>query len=126
MDKRVQKSGTTDGMIDSFKKATTEMLVLFLLLGKPMYVYQMIQELDKLSHSAFSFATLYPAIYRLQKFNYLQEYEKCISDDNRVRRYYSITENGIEHLQELRLEYCQLIRGIDDIFSTEKGDKNVK
>ena len=51
------KSGTADGMKDNFKKATTEMLVLFLLGEKPMYVYEMIQALDYRSNSAYCVAT---------------------------------------------------------------------
>ena len=78
------KSGTADGMKDNFKKATTEMLVLFLLGEKPMYVYEMIQALDHRSNSAYSVATLYPAIYRLQKFGFIREYAKCVSEDNKM------------------------------------------
>ena len=39
-------NSTAKGMRDALKKATTEMLVLFLLRQKPMYTYQMAQEVE--------------------------------------------------------------------------------
>ena len=38
------KNDPAQGMRDVMKKATTEMLVLFMLRQKPMYTYQMAQE----------------------------------------------------------------------------------
>lgn len=113
------KSGTAAGMAENFKKATTEMLVLFLLAKQPMYVYQMIQNLDHLSESVFKVATLYPAIYRLQNNLYIEEFEKRISDDNRLRKYYAITESGREYLQELQQEYLKLTDAVSLIFRTD-------
>ena len=43
------KSDPAQGMRDAMKKATTEMLVLFMLRQKPMYTYQMAQEVDRLT-----------------------------------------------------------------------------
>ena len=37
------RSGTPQGMKDAMKKATTEMLVLFMLRQKTMYSYEMMQ-----------------------------------------------------------------------------------
>lgn len=131
------KSGTPAGMADNFKKATTEMLVLFLLEKKPMYVYQMIQNLDQMSASDFKVATLYPAIYRLQNNLYIEEFEKRISDDNRLRKYYVITESGKRYLQELQQEYVKLTDAVSMIFkadvageiheeeSVEQTDRNI-
>ena len=44
-----KRSGTVAGMKDGLKKATTDMLVLFLLRQKPMYAYEMLQEMARLS-----------------------------------------------------------------------------
>lgn len=43
-----KRSGTVAGMKDGLKKATTDMLVLFLLRQKPMYAYEMIQKMARL------------------------------------------------------------------------------
>lgn len=112
------KSGTADGMKDNFKKATTEMLVLFLLGEKPMYVYEMIQALDYRSNSAYCVATLYPAIYRLQKFGFIREYAKCVSEDNRLRKYYEVTEEGTAYMNSLKGEYHKLVDAVEMIFNS--------
>ncbi len=117
------KSGTADGMKDNFKKATTEMLVLFLLGEKPMYVYEMIQALDHRSNSAYSVATLYPAIYRLQKFGFIREYAKCVSEDNRLRKYYEVTEEGTTYMNSLKGEYHKLVDAVEMIFNSKDSSE---
>ena len=59
-----KRSGTVAGMKDGLKKATTDMLVLFLLRQKPMYAYEMLQEMARLSDGVLQFNTLYIAIYQ--------------------------------------------------------------
>ena len=91
---KTTKSGTTASINDSLKKATTEMLVLFVLRQKSMYTYEMMSAIESLSEGRLSFNTLYQAIYRLRDHGYIQESEKVLSQDNRVRIYFSITEEG--------------------------------
>ena len=43
------RSGTPLGIRESLKKAVTEMLVLFVLQDRPMYTYEISQQLEKLS-----------------------------------------------------------------------------
>lgn len=69
------RSGTPLGIRESLKKAVTEMLVLFVLQDRPMYTYEISQQLEKLSDKKITFNTLYPAIYRLQGFGYIAEHE---------------------------------------------------
>ena len=84
------KSGTLAGMRDAMKKATTEMLILFLLRQKEMYVYEMIREMARLTDGVLTFNTLYLAIYRLQEREQIRESERRIVD-GRARAYFSIT-----------------------------------
>lgn len=112
------KSGTAEGMRDNFKKATVEMLILHLLSQKTMYVYQMIQDIESLSKGQYKVATLYPAIYRLQKFGYIEEHDKKVSDDNRLRRYYRITDDGVVYLKALKEDYAQLNKGVQSILKS--------
>ena len=72
---------------DYFKRAASPMLVLRLLSEKPMYVYQMAQELEKRSNGVYTLSLLYPVIYRLVKMGYVSEGQKEVSSDNRVRQY---------------------------------------
>ena len=47
--KRTKTSGTPASIREALKKATTEMLVLYVLRRKSMYTYEMMQEIDRMS-----------------------------------------------------------------------------
>lgn len=110
-----QKHETSAGIREGLKKATTEMLVLFLLRQQSMYTYEMMQEIAKLSQGVLTFNTMYLAIYRAEKSGYIVESGKVLSNDNRTRVYFTITEMGQQHLAELVQEYHRVIHSIDDI-----------
>ncbi len=112
-------SGTPISIREALKKATTEMLVLFLLKHKPMYTYEMMATVERLSGGGIHFNTLYQAIYRLQGFKYIEESDKVLSDANRVRIYFSITESGREYLSELEAEYKSTVSAIDRVLSLD-------
>ena len=108
------KSGTLAGMRDAMKKATTEMLILFLLRQKEMYVYEMIREMARLTDGVLTFNTLYLAIYRLQEREQIRESERRIVD-GRARAYFSITPKGQEYLQSLMEEYRIMTGAINSL-----------
>ena len=95
---------TAKGMRDALKKATTEMLVLFLLRQKPMYTYQMAQEVERLTDGVLTYNTMYLAVYRLQSNGYICEAEKCI-EDGRARIYLAPTPEGLAYYEVLRQEF---------------------
>ena len=115
----VQRSGTINGMRENMKKATTEMLVLFLLKQRSMYAYEMIREMARRSAGVFQFNTLYLAIYRLQGHGYVAENEKVITENNRTRVYFSITEEGLVYLQEITKEYRLITNTIDKMLQLD-------
>ena len=112
-------SGTPAGIKESLKKATTEMLVLFFLRQKPMYTYEMMREMERLSDGILTFNTLYMAIYRLEKFGYIVESDKVLSEDNRMRIYFSVTEEGQSYLEKIVTEYRTVTKVIDRILSQD-------
>jgi len=99
-----QKLNPAQSMQDAMKKATTEMLVLFMLRQKPMYTYQMAQELDRLTQGVLTYNTMYLAVYRLQERGYIEEAEKRI-EEGRARIYLGITPAGQAYYEQLRAEY---------------------
>lgn len=107
------RSGTVAGMRDSMKKATTEMLVLFLLKQRAMYAYEMLQEMARLSEGVLQFNTLYIALYRLQEHGYVTPSDRVMTESNRTRVYFSITEAGAAYLQEIVAEYHLMTQTID-------------
>lgn len=118
-EKRVKTSGTPAGIREALKKATTEMLVLFVLRQKSMYTYEMMQTIENMSSGQITFNTLYQAIYRLQGFQYIQEEEKVLSEHNRVRIYFGITDAGRKYLEQLIAEYRAFTGAIDQILAAE-------
>ena len=97
-------NSTAKGMRDALKKATTEMLVLFLLRQKPMYTYQMAQEVERLTGGVLTYNTMYLAVYRLQSNGYICETEKRI-EDGRARIYLAPTPEGLAYYEVLRQEF---------------------
>lgn len=112
-------SGVPEGIRELIKKATTEMLVLFLLKQKSMYTYEMMATIEKLSEGQITFNTLYQAIYRLQGFAYVEESRRVMSDGNRVRIYYAITDQGRDYLAALIENYCVMTGVIEKILSLD-------
>lgn len=115
---RTSRSGTAAGMHETLKKAVTEMMVLFLLRQKPMYVYEMAQELSRWTNGVFTFNTLYLAIYRLEERGHIEEAGKRQAG-NRVRVYFRLTESGQKYLDELLKEYCQTTEALDCLLSQD-------
>ena len=102
--------------------ALTEMLVLFVLRQKPMYTYEMMQAIEVMSEGKITFNTLYQAIYRLKDFGYIYEKEKMVSEDNRVRIYFAVTETGDTYLQQLIAEYYSFTDTVNQILA--QGGQN--
>ena len=63
------------------------------------------------------FYTLYQAIDRLTAFHSIQEREKVLFKDNRVRIYFGITETGPAYLEKRIEAYTSFTRAVDQILS---------
>ena len=122
MEPKAKHSGTPAGIRESLKKATTEMLVLHLLGQKPMYTYEMMSQIQSLSGGTITFNTLYLSIYRLQDFGFIKEYGKVVSEDNRVRIYFTITEAGAAYLEQITAEYLQFTSTVDQILNLKRKE----
>lgn len=117
-EQRREKGGTPAGMRDAFKKTTTEMLVLFMLRQKPMYVYEMAQEVQRLTAGVLTYNTLYLAVYRLQAAGCIEEAEKRI-EDGRARIYLGITAAGRAYYEQLYAEYRTLTAALDGLLARD-------
>lgn len=114
------RSGTPSSIRESLKKSVTEMLVLFVLRKRPMYTYEMMQEIDTLSGGAITFNTLYQAIYRLQGFQYIAEHDKVVAG-NRIRIYFAVTFAGEAYLEQLIQEYRDFTGAVDKILGLDRN-----
>jgi len=107
MARKEKTSGSPANIQIALKKATTEMMVLHLLRQKPMYTYEMMNAIEERSGGDIVFNTLYLSIYRLEENGYIREHEKVMSEDNRVRIYFAITDAGSAYFDELVKGYLR-------------------
>ncbi len=124
-----ERSGTPEGMQDMLKKATTEMLVLFMLRQRPNYIYQLTQEIERLTDKQLKFNTLYLAVYRLEANGHICISEKR-AEGSHLRVYYAITPQGETYYQALKQTFVSFTGVIDHLLALdeetcEKGENNV-
>ena len=94
-------------------KNNTESLLLFLIGQQPMYGYQIIKELDNRSQGYFKFkeGTLYPALHRLERTGLIEGRWQELPGERR-RRYYYITEKGLNLLVEKKTEWLDFLKAM--------------
>ena len=94
-----------------------EACVLAELNRQDVYGYQLTQQLRQVLD--ISESTLYPVLRRLQKEACLTTYgQPC---QGRNRRYYRITAQGQERLEQARLEWKDYKSGVDRILEGHEG-----
>lgn len=87
-------------------KGIIDILVLTILLDEDSYGYEMSKKITKKSEDSFEIleATLYMALKRLEKHNYIESYWGGQSKGGK-RKYYKITEDGKEYLVTIKEDY---------------------
>jgi PadR family transcriptional regulator PadR len=99
-----------DNLQKQFKKGVLDLLVLDLLNHGDAYGYEIISQLDKASDGYYLMkeGSLYPVLYRLEDKNLIQNYRQPSEADRAVpRKYYKITEDGIQQLALMKAEWQQ-------------------
>ena len=104
-----------------FKRATSPLVVLRLLMEKPMYGYELTQEMKQRSGGAFTISVLYPVLYRLQEQGYV-EITRSEVVDNRNRSYYAITPAGEDYLRRTWREYLEITKIFGDLMKGVRGE----
>lgn len=105
---------------DAVRKSAAELMVLSLLCEQTMYTYELAQVLKERSGGVLVFPTLYQAIYKLKDLGYIEESEKILSEDNRVRVYFSPTAAGREALPAMTEEYLSTVAAINLVLHSEE------
>lgn len=116
-----QISGSVEGLEEKMKKATCEMLTLFLLDKHEMYVNEVATELERLSNGVFTVSFPYAVIYRIERHGYVQLKDKHLAKDGRLRQFYEITDKGRSYLSELLTSYNKMEKGISAILDSDGG-----
>lgn len=99
-----------------FIRTSGEMLILSLLEHRDMYGYEMIKSLLLQSDNVFELkeGTLYPMLHRLEKEGSLKSYSKK-TENNRTRKYYKITNRGLQKLAEEKESWELYSKAIDSL-----------
>lgn len=86
------------------KKGLLELCVLAVLKKEDSYGYQIVK--DSTKYIEISESTLYPILKRLENSRYVKSYHK--EYNGRLRKYYSITEEGKQKLNSSQEDYNQI------------------
>lgn len=99
------------------KKGVMDMLVLALLTQDDRYGYEIVSKISE--YIEISEGTIYPLFNRLKKEGYVETYLKE-SPSGPSRKYYHITESGIDAYNHMRREWNEfsstvnlLLKGVD-------------
>lgn len=95
-----------------FKKGTLELCVLALLNKQDRYGYELVQKIS--DRIAISEGSIYPLLRRLKKEGYLTTYLQE-SNEGPSRKYYTLTDEGRNHLHALNEEWEQFSAGVNQI-----------
>ena len=88
-----------------------------------MYAYDIIRETLSLSNNVYKMPLLYNILNKLEADNYIIQSRREISDNNRVRIYYKITEKGVQYLNELTDSYVRLSDSVNKILFGEEENQ---
>lgn len=102
-------------MDSQLKKGILDACVLKYLSINPSYGYKMIEDISK--YIEISESTLYPILKRLELANYLEIYKE--EHNGRLRKYYKITDLGLEKLNDYKVQW----RDLDKVIKYVVGGK---
>lgn len=96
------------------------MLILHLLSEQELYGYQITQAFDERSNGTYTMleGSLYLILYRLEDNGYITS-EVKLAGKRRTRKYYTISETGMEYYRQLLADYDEITLGISKILGRQ-------
>lgn len=89
------------------KKGTLSFIVLSVLKNYELYGYELIEKIKSLTRIEIAEGTLYPLLNRLKKEQLLES--KWIEQESGIpRKYYALTEVGLQTLEEMKKQWNEL------------------
>lgn len=102
------------------KRGLLEMCVLAVIEKGDTYGYQIIKDVTPCIE--ISESTLYPILKRLESSDMLNEYS--IEYNGRLRKYYKITEAGLQKIEDFKNEWKEIMIVYNFITAKKVCDKN--
>lgn len=110
------------GIQEQMRKGTTNVILLHLLaeLDRPMYGYEIIQELEARSQGFFQFkeGLVYPRLHELERQGLLRS-EWQGEEGTRRRKFYAITEAGRRRLERELQGWRAFTRHVNQLLGSE-------
>lgn len=102
-------------------KGSTSLILLQLLNERDMYGYELVKELEHRSDNGLSVkeGTLYPALHKLEKQEYVEFYWQE-QEKGPARKYYRITLAGKELLDEKTREWRDFVQVMNKVIGRTK------
>ena len=102
-----------------FKKSTLPLMVLKILSEREMYAYEITQIAYERSKGKYKMPLLYTTLRKLQEQGFVEKSNKVVSEDNRVRIYYKLTDDGLVYLEKIKSMYLDLTATVHSIVYDE-------
>ncbi len=102
-----------------FKKGVLELCVLSMLFKKDCYGYELVNKISK--NIAISEGTIYPLLKRLKDEGFFTTYLEE-SQEGPPRKYYKLTDQGVETKLKLEKEWHSFVKGVNKII--EEGNRD--
>ena len=107
-----------DDWKSQIKRGTLEFCVLQMIRRRPSYGYEIICALEKYPILSARENTIYPLLRRLLKEAYITSFWRESAEGLPPRKYYSITDKGLEYTGAMSVEWNNLQDAVNEI----KGD----
>ncbi|MCI8668894.1 MAG: PadR family transcriptional regulator [Lachnospiraceae bacterium] len=107
-----------DDWKSQIKRGTLEFCILLMIRQKPSYGYEIISTLEKYPIMAAKENTIYPLLRRLLKEEFISSSWQDSTEGLPPRKYYSITDRGLEYLSMMFVEWDNLL----DVINELKGE----
>ena len=108
-----------DDWKSQIKRGTLEFCILLMIKQRPSYGYEIISTLEKYPILAAKENTIYPLLRRLMKEDYISSSWQESTEGLPPRKYYSITPDGVEYLNEFKTNWKQISQSVNQVFDTE-------
>lgn len=113
-------TGKEEGDLDvQLKRGLLEVCVLAAIVTEDSYGYQIVRDMKP--YVEISESTLYPILRRLESASCLTV--RSAEHNGRLRKYYHITEQGYERIEEFKKEWKEILSIYQFIVREDKGDE---
>ena len=99
-------------------RGVAEPIILSLLSNKKMYGYEIIKVVNEKTNNAFQWkeGTLYPCLHRLEAAKLIKS-EWQIAENGKPRKYYTLTNKGVNALAEKKEEWNLFAKSVNVLLS---------